>query len=247
MHNEHTDYRAVLFDMDGVLADTAESVVKFWRELAGEQGGAISDEELVAHVYGRTADDTLDALFPLFDLEARRGVHTRMHTYEANLIYKSIAGAAALLTSLQRCGIPAVLVTSGSMAKVERVVEHLGIARLLSAYVTSADITKGKPDPEPYLVGASKAGAPATQCVAVEDATGGVRSAVAAGALCIGIGNAFMAPALLEAGAHVVVPDLTAIRVREVGRSAEGFNIEMEIGEGTRLPFAGKREAHAGR
>jgi HAD superfamily hydrolase (TIGR01509 family) len=230
-------YQAALFDMDGVLVDTTESVVRFWRDLAGEHGGTIADDDLVAHVYGRTADDTLDALFPVLSAKIRQGVHARLLAYEEALTYTGIAGAAALLRELKRYAIPAVLVTSGSTAKVERVIEHLGIAGLLAAYVTAADITRGKPDPEPYLAGARKVGVPAARCVAFEDAIGGVRSAVGAGATCVGIADAATAPRLLAAGAQAVVPDLTAIRLRTAARPATRAGIRLEVGEHLRLPF----------
>jgi sugar-phosphatase len=227
-----------MFDMDGVLVDTAESVVKFWRDLASEHGATITDDDLVAHVHGRTADDTLEVLFPFLNSKDSQDVHARLLAYEGSLHYTEVAGAAALLRGLSRYRIPAVLVTSGTSAKVERVIEHLGIAGLLTAYVTAADITIGKPHPQPYWAGARKAGVPAARCVAFEDAIGGVRSAVAAGATCIGIADAITAPGLIAAGARAVVPDLTPIRLRPVRTPAGPVEFRLEVGEQLSLPFA---------
>lgn len=231
-------FAAALFDMDGVLVDTAESVVTFWRTIGGDHGVTITDDDLGAHVYGRTADDTLDALFPTLSPEHRRGVHARMIAYEAELTYRPVAGARALLSALKEFGIPAVLVTSGTPEKVERVVAHLDIAGLLTTYVTSADISRGKPDPEPFLIGARKAGVPAQRCLAFEDAVGGVRSAVVAGTTCIGIGGSEMHPVLLEAGAIAVVPDLTAVCLDGKAGSRGNDETWMDIGGRLRLPLA---------
>jgi HAD superfamily hydrolase (TIGR01509 family) len=246
MSGEQDTYLAVLFDMDGVLTDTAGFVSGFWRQIASEHCIMLSDDDLAAHVYGRTAEDTLDALFPLLDSAARQAVHVRQAAYEVALAYVDMGGAATLLHDLNRSGIPVVVVTSSSVSKVERVLTDLGIAELLTACVTAADISRGKPDPEPYLAGASKAGAPPARCVAFEDAVDGVRSAVAAGTTCIGIGDAPVKPLLMAAGARAVIPDLTAVRVVEVAKMSSMRGLRLRIDEQLSLPFDA-REASRGK
>src|SRR6185503_2836820 len=95
---------------------------------------------------------------------------------------------------------------------------RLAVARLSAAglpvpkrFVTSSDITRGKPDPEPYLKGAVSLGLSATDCIVVEDAPAGVRSGRAAGARVIGLRTTAPDEILREAGAGWIVDDLASV------------------------------------
>jgi len=207
-------YCAVLFDMDGVIVDTQSSVTRFWNELATEFGMSISEEQFVRHVYGCPAEHTLKHIFPTLTVAQRRVVMDHMVEYETNeLTYSAISGAIALLRDLRAVRIPTALVTSGAHWKIDAVTRQLEIEDVFDVYVTVEDIAAGKPAPDCYLQAARALDVPPASCIVFEDAVSGVEAAVAAGALCIGIGPAAMAPALLQAGVCAVMPDLSAVSV----------------------------------
>ena len=206
-------YEAILFDMDGVLIDTRQSVTAFWQALAAEHQVQLTPADLEQHIYGCLAGHTLDILFPQLDAQARAAVMARGLSYESGLTYTEIPGAVALLRRLKRFGIPTALVTSGSENKVGHVSRQLGLDGLFAERVVGSDIQHGKPDPEAYALAAQKLHRPPEVCLVFEDSISGVRAAVAAGACCIGVQTPVEAPALLAAGAAAVMPDFMSIQV----------------------------------
>lgn len=206
-------YEAVLFDMDGVLINTHDAVTRFWETLAQTYQIHLSPIDFERHIYGCTADHTLDILFPPLAEMQRQAIFDSLIEYEANQTYPAVSGALALLQTLQRHGVKCALVTSGNRQKVAAVSRQLNLARLFMAYVTSDDVQRGKPQPDCYLLAAERLGVPIARCLVFEDSLSGVKAALAAGATCIGLGSTVPAPALLEAGALAVIPDFTEVTV----------------------------------
>ena len=204
-------YQAILFDMDGVIVDTCQSVTEFWQNLAEAYQVHLTQVDFNQHVYGCPATHTLDVLFPHLNAGERQSVLTKMADYEINLTYTGVKGAAAFLRTLKKQGIPTALVTSGAQWKVNEVVHQLGLDGMFTAQVTAGDIQRGKPHPECYLLAAQYLQKPPEQCIVFEDSISGVQAAVASGALCIGVGPSSRTSPLLQAGACHVVPDFTSI------------------------------------
>jgi HAD superfamily hydrolase (TIGR01509 family) len=202
-------YHAALFDMDGVIVDTAAAVVDFWQQIAQSHGIRLSEEEIARYVHGRPARGVLDALFSWLGTAERHEVHAQMREYELADTYHEVPGAVDLVRALRRRGMPTALVTSGEPAKVDTVLRQLSLEGQFTAIVTADDVHSGKPDPECYVLGARRLSVAPQDCVVFEDAVSGVRAAVAAGAACIGVGGPETAGALLAEGAIGVVPDLS--------------------------------------
>jgi HAD superfamily hydrolase (TIGR01509 family) len=220
-------YRAVLFDMDGVIIDTHQAITAFWLDLAGVHGVNLTGADFTQHVYGCPAEHTLDRLFPHLDAGERQAVLADMEEYETNQVYIAMDGAAALLRALKQHDIPTVLVTSGAWFKVNAVMGQLGIDGLFSAYVTADDIRHGKPHPECYLLAAQSLQQPPERCIVFEDAVTGVQAAVASGALCVGIRPPGGESALLEAGARHVIAGLASASLRREGNAG----VVLDLGE----------------
>jgi HAD superfamily hydrolase (TIGR01509 family) len=178
---------AVLWDMDGTLVDSE----KLWdvglRELAGQLGGTLS-EETRDSVVGSNMDNTMLVVFGSLGLEPepaameKAGIWLSERTAElfrAGLPWRP--GARAALESLRSHNVPMALVTSTERPLTEIALDSIG-REFFAATVCGDEVDgRNKPDPTPYLTGASLLGIPAERCVAVEDSLMGLKSAVAAG------------------------------------------------------------------
>jgi len=147
-------YEAILFDMDGVIVDTHQSVTEFWQDLARAYQVHFTQADFNQHVYGCPATRTLDVLFPHLNADERQSVIDMMVKYETNLTYTGVEDAVAFLRTLKKQGVPTALVTSGEQWKVNEVINQLGIDGMFTAQVTVGDIQRGKPHPECYLLAA---------------------------------------------------------------------------------------------
>lgn len=188
---------AILFDLDGVLVDSTKSVVVVWTAWSEKNG--LSPAKTLDVIHGRRTIEGLQILAPHLDLEAET------QKIEAAITMKkggtvAIPGAASLLSSLPKdrwC-----VVTSGlkEFAVIRLKDANLPIPEIL---VSADDVTKGKPDPEPYLKGAQLMKVDPAKCIVIEDAPNGIRAGRAAGIRVIGVGTTYPVSELKEANAVV--------------------------------------------
>ena len=227
-------FRAVLFDLDGVVIDTRQSVTDFWQAVAAEQNVTLTADDFDNHVHGVPAVATLRALFPGLQPEQDGEFLDRATRYELGLRYEEVAGVRALLRSLKAAGVKTALVTGGTSRKVEEVSRQLTLDGLFDVIVTAADIEGGKPDPACYLAAAAKLEVPPVECVVFEDAVSGVRAAVAAGTACIGVQTGRLADRLVAEGVRHVIPDFTATRL-----DLPSGQPQLRLAGGFTIPLAG--------
>ncbi|MDE6310878.1 MAG: HAD hydrolase-like protein [Muribaculaceae bacterium] len=204
--------RAVLFDMDGVLFNSMPGHAAAWKRMCDENGIPASEEEFFAYE-GRTGASTINILFRrTYGREASTEEIEKLYARKSELFRKmppvdTMAGAREALDLCRTEGIPSVLVTgSGQSSLLKRLDAEFPEAFPSGRRVTAADVSHGKPDPEPFIKGREKAGAGIVPeaVVAVDNAPLGVRSASESGAFTIGV-NTGPIPhgALLEAGADI--------------------------------------------
>jgi mannitol-1-/sugar-/sorbitol-6-phosphatase len=211
---------AILFDLDGVLVDSTASVARQWKLWAQENN--LDPELTVKTAHGVRTIEVIRRLAPHLDAEAEV---IRLEKREAD-DHEGVAvmpGAAELIQSIAEgrwC-----VVTSGT--------RHLATSRLKLAnlptpkvLVSADDVTKGKPDPEPYLKGARLLGVNSTECLVIEDASAGIRAAHAGGMKVIAITSTFPASGLREADA--IVQKLAQIQVRASGEERQ---LEVSVAE----------------
>jgi len=176
-----TSLAAVLLDMDGTLVDSDAAVERAWRAWAGEHG---FDPDLVVELaQGVPSEQTIRRLLPDWPAERVRAEARRQLDREcADLAgVRPTPGAHRLLDALARRELPWAVVTSADTALARARLGQVGIAP--PVLVTVDDVTRGKPDPEGYLLGAERLGVPARRCLVVEDTDAGVAAGRAAGAL----------------------------------------------------------------
>ena len=186
--------RAAIFDLDGVLTDTAELHYRSWQALADEIGlpfdrtanealRGLSREESLARVLGAAAGG--------FTSEQQADLARRKNDHYLRLVSRmtptdAFPGCAELLTALRGAGYLLAIASSSRNARV--VIERLAIDALLHEIVDGNDAPRSKPDPQTFLVAAERLRVPAARCVVVEDAESGVEGALAAGMRVIGVG-----------------------------------------------------------
>src|SRR5580700_2802972 len=203
---------ALLFDMDGVLIDSTPAVARVWTRFALRHG--FDAAEVVHRAHGRPSIMTVREYLPNGDHLAENKEIERGEIADLEGIVP-LPGALELLTALPRGRW--TIVTSCTRRLAEVRLKTSGLPRP-EVFVTSSDITNGKPAPDPYLKGAEVLGFAAQDCVVVEDAPAGVRSGKAAGARVIALRTTMTEKELWDAGADWVVRDCTAISlgVREI-------------------------------
>jgi mannitol-1-/sugar-/sorbitol-6-phosphatase len=188
---------AILFDLDGVLVDSTGSVDKHWRIWARERG--IDEEKVIAIAHGVRAIEVIRAVAPHLDAEEELRKLEKEETDDHHKL-TAIPGAIDLVRSLPENRW--AVVTSGSYSIAPDRLRMVGVP-VPKVLITADDVINGKPHPEPYLKGAQALGFEANQCLVIEDAPAGIRSAHAAGMKAIGFASTYKAEQLTEADAVI--------------------------------------------
>ena len=213
------DCDAILFDLDGVLVDSTGSVTRQWRMWSEEHH--IDPQRVVEIAHGVRAIEIVRRLAPHLDAKAEvERIEKREAADQEGVAV--MPGAADLIKAVPEgrwC-----VVTSGT--------RYLAMSRLKLAnlptpkvLVAADDVIKGKPDPEPYLMGARLLGMNPAACLVIEDAPAGIRAAHAGGMKAIGLTSTYPASGLQEADA--VIQKLAQITVGNPGSGA-GLTVSVD-------------------
>jgi HAD superfamily hydrolase (TIGR01509 family) len=171
----------------------------------------LTSADLECHVFGRSADHTLQTLFPSIPAGRHQEVYQRMLVNDQTSRYTPIAGVVPFLRDLDAAGVPIALVTGAQPTKATAVLGQLALAGTFDTVVHAEDVPAGKPDPAGYLLAARRIGVDTRQCVVFEDAISGVMSATAAGAVCVALTIPARKAGVLAAGAAATVRDFRAV------------------------------------
>lgn len=207
---------AFLFDLDGVLVDSRAVVERTWQRWARRH--QLDPEGLLRVAHGRRTRDTLRAVAPHLDIDAEVAWLDAAELADFDGLV-AVEGAVQLLSTLP--GYAWAVVTSGGRTLARQRLEACGIP-IPRVFVTSEDVTVGKPAPNGYQLAARHLGCEPASCLVFEDAPPGVAAGRAAGARVVAISTTNPAHKLHDA--DIVIPDLTGIRVRPDGR---GFVVDL--------------------
>jgi HAD superfamily hydrolase (TIGR01509 family) len=206
--------RAVLFDMDGLLVDSepvwsvAEAEIMAWL-------GGPWNLDVKAQCVGRRVDESCRLLVGIAGSSVppeevqERLVGRMCELFRAHL--PLLPGAVELVDACRAAGLPTALVSSSYRALVDAALESLG--ERFDTTVAGDEVTRAKPDPEPYATAAARLGVHPADCVVVEDSAAGVTSGVAAGCRVLGVPNVVPLPAHL---AHAEAATLAAVTVADL-------------------------------
>jgi mannitol-1-/sugar-/sorbitol-6-phosphatase len=199
---------ALLVDMDGTLIDSTASVLRCWKAVAAEFA-IPADRFATVPRHGRPAAEILsDLADPALVPQAVRRLD-ELEIADSEGI-TPLPGAVALLSAAPHGTLAVVTSATHELAKARLAAAGLSVPYL----VTADDVTRGKPDPEPFLLGAELLDVEPVRCLVLEDAPAGLAAARSAGASCIGVTTTTSADRL---DADLVVPDLSALRIERVG------------------------------
>ncbi|HTZ53351.1 MAG TPA: beta-phosphoglucomutase, partial [Spirochaetia bacterium] len=207
----------VIFDLDGVLTDTAELHFRAWQRVCGELSIPFDravNEELKG--IGRLESFRIILRHAGIRMDEARQVEIsqRKNGYYGELIgaltpNDLLPGAAALLASLRHAGIKTALASASRNAPA--ILDRLGIRARIDHVVDPAGVVKGKPDPEIFIRAAEALNVPLHNCAGVEDARAGVQAIRAAGMFAVGVGRGLdEAQWSVDSPAAISVEELTA-------------------------------------
>lgn len=171
----------MLFDLDGVLVDSEGEYSVFWGETAARYG-------LGADFKDRIKGTTLTEILDHFPEEEREKIKQQLYDFEGCMDYVVYPGVLSFLADLKEAGIPSAIVTSSDDAKMEKLFRRQPDLRHATTCIVTADmVTRSKPDPQGYLIGADLIGVPASECYVFEDSVNGLNAARASGATVVGL------------------------------------------------------------
>lgn len=211
------DLRGCIFDLDGVIVDTAKYHFLAWKRLAQELGFEFTEHDNEA-LKGVSRVASLEILLRIGGIakteKEKNELATRKNNWYVDYIShmtpaEILPGSLELLKALRREGI---LTGIGSASKnAMMILDRIEITDLFDVIVDGNKIHTAKPDPEVFIRSAEDMKLTADTCIVFEDARAGVEAALAAGMKCVGVGN----PVSLKK-AHIVVPDLKNITIQQL-------------------------------
>ena len=183
--------RAVLWDLDGTLADSGDYHWRAWRDILQSEGVELAYQQFLDSFGQKNdrilkawlgADTPMDRIHRIGD--AKEALYRELASKEGLI---PLPGAAEWVRRLHRDGWCQAIASSAPRANVDVMLHAVGIAELIDAIVSAEDVTAGKPDPQVFLAAAARLGASPDRCIVVEDAAAGIEGAKRAGMRAIGV------------------------------------------------------------
>ena len=209
--------KAILFDMDGVLYDSMPNHARSWVKVMQSHGFNMTEEESYLHE-GRVGNETINII------SKREGknlsIEERKRIYQEKTVAFSscpevlpMKGSSELLRKVTESGLFAMLVTgSGQPSLLDRLSNDFPGIFMRERIVSSFDVKKGKPHPEPYLMALQKGKLRPDEAVVIENAPLGIEAARAAGLFVIAVNTGPLPDSiLLEAGANILFPSVESL------------------------------------
>ena len=213
---------AAIFDFDETIIDLERQHTSAYEALCRELGSEYSRmPESFRYGSGRRVIDDIRAMRAHFGwceseevLLARRQQHFDRVAREADL--EAMPGVREIIASLAGSGLPLAIASSAVRASIEAILERLGLRHYFRLIVDGSEVTHGKPDPEAYLVTASRLGVDPRACIVFEDSEVGVLAAKAAGAYCVAVRNPHALSQQDLSAADVIVDSMQEVDVNSL-------------------------------
>ena len=216
----------VIFDMDGVLADTGPIHYESWKKMCQEIGVSFN-KELFNETFGQTSPEItrrlLGANADQAEVKKRASLKEKYYRGMVRDELKPLPGVIQLIKELHENGFKLAVGSSGPPENVKLLVDALALKRFFSELISAADVKNGKPDPEVFLTAARRLGIEPKRCLVIEDAPVGIQAAKSAQMKCIALTTTHPREELIEAD-HIA-ENLSEINVNDI-RELLSFNDE---------------------
>lgn len=201
----------VLFDLDGVLVDSEGEYSKFWGATGRKYN--VGGDTFADDIKGTTLGEILLS----FEEQDRNEIVDALHMFENDMMYPVFPGVMDFLSELRREGIPSAIVTSSDDVKMNFLYgRHPELRDYIDVVITGSMVAHSKPDPEGYLLGASKIGIAPEDCYVFEDSLQGVEAGARSGAMVIAVATTNSRDKLeekLKGKAHKIIDDFVGFSV----------------------------------
>ncbi len=208
---------AVLWDLDGVIADTGDYHYRAWGDIFQEKGVTFTREDFMRH-FGQRHDTIIRfALGDDISPEEFEAITERKQQEYRRLVagnIKPLPGAVELIKSLNEHRIKTAIASSAPLDNIEIIIKGLGIEDCFQAIAWGTEVPEGKPSPQIFLLAAKKLGVEPGNCLVIEDAIAGVDAAREAGMKCIAVTNSHPISSLRKA--DLIVSTLEAIDIDDL-------------------------------
>lgn len=187
--------RAAIYDFDELMADSMSIHIKAWKKVFEHRNIDVNSmpQNILKSFVGMRLIDITKEIVKYFKLpDDPQELFEKREKIFIELVKEEIRPMPGLKKSLhffKDNNIRICLASSGTREYIQTAIKKLEISTFLEFLITGEDVTKGKPDPEPYLLAVKKLNFPANECVVLEDAGAGVTSAKSAGCKCIAVDN----------------------------------------------------------
>lgn len=211
---------AILFDLDGVLIDSSACILRHWQHWAQQHNLDIADIMQVAH--GRRTVETIRLVAPHLCAEEEAENYAAVEAVDTQGVI-TIEGASSLLNSLSMDSW--AIATSGTRDVALARLKHASLP-IPNVLVTADDVTRGKPDPEPYLTAAKELDIPVDKCVVFEDSPAGIEAGHSAGMQTVAIATTHAYHDLSKA--NLIARHLRHIQIENGTRCRLAISIEID-------------------
>lgn len=208
--------QAVIWDLDGVIIDSADEHRRAWQRLARETRITFTDADFWA-TFGKRNDDIIPLYWKNISKDQLQALADQKELYFRKFVREAatpLPGSMELMRGLHEAGFPQALASSTPIENIQLIKELLHLDQYLSALVSGESVTRGKPAPDIFLKAASALHMPPPLCLVIEDAVAGVQAALAAGMRCIAVAGQRDLPGLRAA--DLMIRDLTEVDVERV-------------------------------
>lgn len=212
--------RAVIFDFNGILADDDPIHMHAFRQVAAEEGLGFKDEEYMDRYLPLNDHDCFEELWQKNSRALRTGELEELIRRKSVYYFRAIEqkqvlfeGAAKAVRAAANRG-PVGIASGASIGEIRHILGTAGLLDCFSTIVAAEDVKRGKPDPEPFRLACERlkkhcAGLEPSECVAVEDSLGGIKSAQSAGMPCLAIAHSYSRDRLEAAKASWVIDSIS--------------------------------------
>jgi beta-phosphoglucomutase family hydrolase len=211
--------KAVIWDMDGIIVDTAQYHLEGWQIVFGKRGVNYTEEDYWRNT-GKRSDGIIKNILgrEIAQDEIMAIIREKDETFQ-QLIGQNIRpfpGVLKLITSLKKHGFKIAIASSAPMENIHLITRSLRIHSRFDAIISGWEVTKGKPDPQTFLLAAKKLGVEAEDCIVIEDAISGVTASKRANMRCIAVTNTTSREELRKA--DLIIDTLEEITIDDLER-----------------------------